>query len=291
MSSTSSASDLTPGARSALAQLVASPIYELIPLASARDHAAALPAGVPVTVTTSVRLGLDATVELAAWLSSRGHDATPHLAARLIRDRAHLLDVLARMRAAGLRKVFVVGGDGEPVGEIADGLSLLRVMNELGDSFDEVGVPAYPEGHAKITDDVLMRDLRAKQRYAQAMTTQMSFNAGAVASWIERIRGEGITLPIHLGIPGALELAKLVAVAARIGVTDTARYLMKQRSLLGQLVQRGPLGADRFLRDLAPTLATPAADVHALHVFTMNQVEQTVGWQRRMLEQLNASDR
>ena len=45
----------------------------------------------------------------------------------------------------------------------------------------------------KIPDNVLMRVLREKQRYAQAMTTQMSFNAGAVASWIERIRGDGIT--------------------------------------------------------------------------------------------------
>ena len=131
------------------------------------------------------------------------------------------------------------------------------------------------------------RDLREKQRYAQAMTTQMSFNAPAVAGWIERIRGEGISLPIHLGIPGALELGKLIAVAARIGVADSARYLMKQRSLLGHLVQRGPLGADQFLRDLAATLAASAVDVQALHVFTMNQVEQTVVWQRQMLAKLH----
>lgn len=269
----------------ALARLVASPIYELIPLANARDHAAALPVAARVTVTTSVRLGLDATLELSAWLSSGGHDVAPHIAARLIRDRAHLVDVVARMRAVGLRKIFVVGGDGDPVGEVADGLSLLRLLDELGHSFDEIGVPAYPEGHPKIPDDVLMRDLRGKQPYAQAMTTQMSFNASAVASWIERIRGEGIMLPIHLGIPGALELGKLIAVAARIGVADSARYLMKQRSLLGHLVQRGPLGADQFLRDLTSTLAVPAV-VQALHVFTMNQVEQTVAWQRRMLAQL-----
>jgi len=269
--------------RRALARLVASPIYELIPLANARDHAAALPVAARVTVTTSVRLGLDATLKLAAWLSSRGHDVAPHIAARLIRDRAHLVDVVARMRATGLRKIFVVGGDGNPVGEVADGLSLLRLLDELGHSFAEIGVPAYPEGHTKIPDDVLMRDLQEKQRYAQAMTTQMSFNAHAVTSWIERIRGAGISLRIHLGIPGALELGKLIAVAARIGVADSGRYLMKQRSLLGHLVQRGPLGADQFLRDLAATPVAPAVDVEALHVFTMNQVEQTVAWQRRML--------
>jgi len=30
--------------------------------------------------------------------------------------------------------------------------------------------------------------------------------------------------------------------------------------------------------------------VRALHVFTMNQVEQTVAWQRRMMEELGESD-
>ena len=283
------AGGLTGDERRVLASLVATPIYELIPLGNARDHAAALPADALVTVTTSERLGLDATLGLAEWLS-RGHEVAPHIAARLIRDRAHLVDVLARMRAAGLRKVFVVGGDGPPVGEIADGLSLLRLLDELGHSFDEIGVPAYPEGHPKIADDVLLRDLREKQRYAQAMTTQMSSNPGAVASWIARIRREGITLPIHLGVPGAVELRRLMTIAARIGVADSTRYLLKHRSLLGHLMQRGSFGADAFLRDLAPTLAAPAADVRALHVFTMNQVEQSVAWQRRMMEELGESD-
>jgi methylenetetrahydrofolate reductase (NADPH) len=289
MPSRSSARGLTAGDRNVLAQLVANPIYELIPLGSARDRAAALPAGAPVTVTTSVRLGLDATLDLSEWLSSHGHDVAPHIAARLFRDRAHAADTLARMRAAGLRRIFVVGGDGEPVGEVADGLSLLRLFAELGHSFDEIGVPAYPEGHVKIPDDVLLRDLREKQRFAQAMTTQMSFNPGAVANWTQRIRGEGITLPIHLGVPGAMELRRLMAVAARIGVVDSARYLMKQRSLLGHLVRRGSFGADQFLRDLAPALAAPGADVRALHLFTMNQVEQTVAWRQRLLESLDES--
>jgi methylenetetrahydrofolate reductase (NADPH) len=287
MPSRSFAEGLTADERRVLARLLAHPAYELIPLPSARDHALALPAGAPVTVTTSVRLGLDATLDLSEWLVSRGHDVAPHVAARLIRDRAHLADILARMLASGLRKIFLVGGDGEPVGDVADGLSLLRLIEELGHSFDEIGVPAYPEGHVKIPDDVLRRDLREKQRYAHAMTTQMSFNPGAVARWIERIRGEGIMLPIHLGIPGAMELRKLMAVAARIGVTDSARYLMKQRSLLGHLVRRGSFGADRFLHDLTPALARPGSDVRALHLFTMNQVEQTVAWQQRAMESVD----
>jgi methylenetetrahydrofolate reductase (NADPH) len=233
-----------------------------------------------------VRLGLEKQLSLSEWLASRGDDVAPHLAARLIRDRAHLADVLERMRAGGIRKVFVVGGDGPPVGEVSDGLTLLRLIVELGHSFDGIGVPAYPEGHLKILDDVLLRDLREKQQYVQWMTTQMSFNPSAVASWIERVRSEGVTLPIHLGIPGAVELGRLMRIATRIGVADSTRYLMKHRSLLGHLVQRGSFGPDEFLRDLAPTLADPRANVRALHVFTMNQVDATLAWQQRMLARL-----
>jgi methylenetetrahydrofolate reductase (NADPH) len=272
----------------AVARLVGDPIYELIPLSTARDDAAALPRHARVTITTSSRLGLDATLSLAEWLVTRGHDASPHIAARLVRDRAHVRDVVARLQSGHIRKVFVVGGDSAAVGEIKDGLALIREMHEIGHHFDEIGVPAYPEGHPTIPDDALRRDLREKQPLVQAMTTQMSFNPRAVAEWIARVRHEGIALPIHLGIPGALGLRKLTAVAARIGVADSARYLMKNRGLLGHLAQLGSFGPDALLRDLAATLADPRADVRALHVFTMNQVAAIVSWQRKMLHELSS---
>ena len=60
----------------------------------------------------------------------------------------------------------------------------------------------------------------------------------------------------------------------------------KQRSLLGHLLHRASFGADALLRDLASALADPRAQVRALHVFTMNRVEQTLVWQRRMLKEL-----
>jgi methylenetetrahydrofolate reductase (NADPH) len=280
---------LSADERAALARLVASPVFELIPLDRAREAAAALPSGASVTVTVSVRLSLDATLGLAEWLSSRGHDVAPHLAARMIRDRAHLADVLERMRIAGIGKVFVVGGDGAPTGDLTDGLALIRAIRSADHAFDEIGVPAYPEGHVKIPSEVLLRDLQDKQPCVHLMTTQMSFNPGAVADWIEHVRGEAVTLPIHLGIPGAVEMRKLMNIATRIGVADSTRYLLKHRSLLGHLVQGGSFGPDVFLRDLAPTLAHPRADVRALHVFTMNQVEATLVWQRRMLEELGES--
>jgi methylenetetrahydrofolate reductase (NADPH) len=274
---------LTDAQRAALVRLVAEAKYELIPLRNALDRAEALPAGAAVTVTASPSHGIEATLELAEALAARGHDAIPHLSAHMIRDRSHLAELLERAREGGIRKAFVVGGDARDRGEFHDGVQLLQAIDELGHPFTEIGVPSYPEGHPDITDDVLLAALREKQRYAQAMTTQMCFDPAAVATWLTRMRAEGITLPLHLGVPGVAELTKLMTISARIGVAGSARYLKKNKKMVGHLMKRGSFGPDAFLEGMASTLADPAAGIHALHVFTFNQVADTAAWQKAML--------
>ncbi len=272
--------------RDALLALIANPIYELVPVAGLEEAAAELPARARVTVTTSPRLGVGATLDAAELLAAHGLAVTPHLAARSIRDRAHVADVVARLRTTGIRSVFVVGGDGDPVGEFRDGLALLQALAALGEWFDAIGVPSYPEGHPRIPERVLLDDLRAKQRFARSMTTQMSFNPDAVAAWIARVRADGISLPIHLGVPGVLRVTRLTKIGARIGVADSMRYLLKNTGLLGQLVKGGSFAPDGLLAGLASTLANREANVRALHVFTMNQVAETMAWRRAMMDEL-----
>ena len=271
-----------------LKRLVAEPRFELIPLKTALEKAEALPAGSAVTVTASPSHGIEATFELAEAVSAMGHEVTPHLSAHMIRDVAHLSDLLSRARDGGFRSAFVVGGDARDKGEFHDGLMLLRAIHDLGNPFEVIGVPAYPEGHTDIPDDTLARALRDKQVLAQHVSTQMCFNPGAVATWVARIRRDGITLPIHLGTPGVAELTKLMTIAARIGVADSARYLKKNKTMVGQLMKGGSFGPDTFLRSLASTLGDPSADVRTLHIFTFNQVEATVAWQARMLAELDS---
>jgi len=281
------AGGLTEEQRVALKRLVAQPRFELIPLRTALERAEALPSAAAVTVTASPSHGIEATFDLAEAVAARGHEVTPHLSAHMIRDRAHLDELLARVREAGFRSGFVVGGDARDRGEFHDGLSLLRAIHEAGNPFETIGVPAYPEGHGDIPDDVLSTTLRDKQPLVQHVSTQMSFDPGAVTSWIARIRREGITLPIHLGVPGVAELTKLMTIAARIGVADSARYLKKNKRMVGHLMKGGSFGPDGFLRALAPALADPTADIRMLHIFTFNQVAATTAWQAQMLAELD----
>ena len=272
--------------RAALRALVAMPKFELIPLSNAMEHAAELPAGATVTVTASPGKGLEATVELCERLAADGHTPIPHLSAHMVRDAVHLHDLLQRCQEAGLRRAFVVGGDAKDPGAYHDGLALLRGIDEAGRPFDEIGVPAYPEGHADITDARLLEVLLEKQRYASYMATQMCFNPEAIVAWIGAMRAAGVTLSVNLGTPGVAELKKLMTISTKIGIADSARYLRKNRRMVGHLLSPGKFGPDALLEGMADVFCDPRADVVALHLFTFNQVAATVEWQQRMLAEL-----
>lgn len=278
---------LGASARSAIGRVLSDPTFELIPLKSVHDQARFLPAGATVSVTASPAKGIEATLDLAEALERRGFRAIPHLSARMIRDRAHLVDVLARLRDVQIDRAFVVGGDAEDPGEFLDGLSLLRAMAEVGGGPAEVGVPCYPQGHAVIPQAALLQALRDKAGFAAYMTTQLCFDSVAIGTFIAARRAEGISLPVKIGIPGVAEIPKLLSISARIGVKDTRRFLTKNVRFVGELVTSGGLYRPTgLLEKLAPVIADPAADVIDLHVYTFNQVESTEGWRRDYLAAL-----
>lgn len=280
--------NLTEDQAAALRTLVAAPKFELIPLSNAVEKVVELPPASIVTVTASPSHGIEATLELSETLAAHGHTPVPHLSAHMISDRGHLLDVLDRCADGGLMRTFVVGGDSKDKGEFHDGLALLRAIDEAGHPFNEIGVPAYPEGHTDISSARLLEVLLEKQRYASYMTTQMCFNPGAIVEWIGAMRSAGVTLPVHLGTPGVAELTKLITISARIGIADSARYLKKNRKMVGSLLTPGKFGPDALLVGMAEAFTDPSAKVEALHMFTFNQVGATVEWQQRMLADLTA---
>ncbi|MBI2762469.1 MAG: methylenetetrahydrofolate reductase [Chloroflexi bacterium] len=283
-------SGLSVEARTALTGILEAPTFELIPLKNVHDQAAFLPAGATVSVTASPAKGIEATLDLAAGLETRGFRAIPHLSARMIRDRAHLVDVLARLRAARLNRAFVVGGDAENPGEFLDGLSLLRAMADLGDAPSDIGIPCYPQGHAVIPPPALLQALRDKAPFASYMTTQLCFDPVAIHAFIAARRADGLVLPVKIGIPGVAEIPKLLSISARIGVKDTGRFLSKNARFVGELLTAGgiyrPTG---LLEKLAPVIVDPSAAVIDLHVYTFNQVESTESWRREFLSALGSA--
>lgn len=262
------------------------PKFELLPLKSVYDQIEFLPDGAIVSVTASPQKGQQATIDFAIELSELGFDPVPHLSAHLMTDRRELAGILERLECAGIRKAFVVGGDGEQGGDFADGLALLTTMAQLGNGLSEIGVPGYPEGHHVADDDTMSRALDEKIPYASYVTSQMCFVPDAIADWIHGLRRTGAGLGIYIGLPGVAELTKLLALSLRIGVGPSAGFLAKNKGLAGRLVRPGGYSPDQLVVGLAPLLADPVANILGFHLYTFNRVEATERWRQDMLEAL-----
>lgn len=267
----------------ALARALAGASYEVLPLRSAEERVLAhVPREVALTVTTTAARGLDATIDLAVRLHGAGYRAAPHVAARLVRDEAHLADLVARLRQAGVDDVFVIGGDApEPAGCYPDALSLLEALDRAGRPFASVGIAGYPEGHGRIGDELIAHALERKAPHATHVVTQMCFDAGATRRW-----ARGTVLPVRVGVPGPVARTKLIRISAGLGLGQSARFLAKQQNLVWRFLLPGGYRPDRLLGKLAPEFAQPGGTLAGLHVFTFNELAATEAWRQGWLARL-----
>jgi methylenetetrahydrofolate reductase (NADPH) len=274
-------------AAGALADLLEQPRFELLPTATAVESLAAhVPAGRLITVTASPGRGLDATLDAAVELAGLGYEVVPHLAARMVTDASHLAEIVDRLREAGIHRVFVPSGDATEPGAYHDAVALLQALDEMGSPFSSVGITGYPESHPTISDDLTVQAMWDKRRYATEMVSNLAFDPQVVETWLARVRHRGVTLPVWLGVPGQVDPARLLAVATRIGVGDSTRFLLKQPGTVARLLAPKGFDPERFLRRLAPTLARDESVVAGLHFFTFNQFAATEAWRARLLAQL-----
>jgi len=237
-------------------------------------------------VTASPSKGLEPTLDLAERLTGHGYVAVPHLAARMVRDRAELIEISERLTGKGITRVFVPGGDADPPGAYPDALSMLEDLAEIGHPFTQVGITGYPESHPTIHDDLTIQSMWDKRRYATHVVSNLTFDPSVLSAWVKRMRARGITLPILLGVPGPVDRAKLISMAGKIGVGESTRFLVKHKGTFARLAAPGGFTGEKFLQRCAADLAPPELGVEGVHVFTFNQVAETETWRRELLEQL-----
>ncbi len=267
------------------APLLEHPRYEVFPADSVEDAVAQwIPAAMTVTVTASPAKGLDATLALTERLAGRGYHMVPHLSARLVRDDAHLADIVARLLACGVDDVFVPAGDADPpAGRFDSALSLLERLAEMGRPFARCGITGYPETHPRIGDDITIQAMWDKRKLATYIVSNLCFDPATVRRWIGRVRARGITLPLYVGLAGPVERARLVRMAAKAGASESARFLAGHLEWFVRFGTPGGYSPERLLGRLGPALAAPAAGVEGLHLFTFNQVQQTEQWRQALL--------
>jgi methylenetetrahydrofolate reductase (NADPH) len=279
-----------PGAsgRPALADLLKRPRYEVFPVDGIADAVVAhVPTDVKIAITSSPTRGIDATLRLCEQLSGSGFAVAPHLAARAVRDERHLQEILERLDAIGIRDAFVIAGDlKEPAGKFSGAVALLAAMADLGHGLAEVGISGYPESHPFISDETTIQVMFDKEPFATYIVSQLCLDARVIAWWIGAVRARGVRLPIHIGIAGPIASRKLLRIATRIGVGESARFLRGRGGLVTRLFLRGRYGPYSLIERLAPAAADPANGVAGFHVYTFNEVATTETWRRELLKRL-----
>jgi methylenetetrahydrofolate reductase (NADH) len=278
------------GGLARVAPLLARPRYEVFPAKSTEETVLEwVPTDLTVTVTASPAKGLDPTLDLTERLTARGYHVVPHVSARLVRDDAHLADIVARLTACGVDDVFVPAGDADPpAGRFDSALALLDRLAEMGRPFARVGVTGYPESHPRIGDDITIQAMWDKRHHAAYLVSNLCFDPATLRHWIRRVRTRGVTMPMFIGIAGPVDRARLLRMASKAGVAESARFLTGHTEWLLRLGTPTGYNPGRLLERTGATLADPASAVEGLHVFTFNQVRQTEQWRRSQLDRIAA---
>ncbi len=279
------ATSMPVGQAATVAELLTRSRYEVIPLAGAEEQVLEhVPRDVTLTVTASPVKGLDHTLDLVARLAGHGYPVVPHLSARLVVDRTHLTELIARLTELGVHDVFVVAGDADrPAGAFEGASALLDAMNEVGHPFDQIGITGYPESHPLIDDETTIASMFEKARHATYIASQICFDSRVTVGWIDNVWARGTRLPILVGIPGIVPRGKLVRVSTRIGIGESLRYVRKHGDFAARFLRPGGFSPDRLIEGLAPALVDPERKIAGFHIFTFNDLADTEAWRQRRL--------
>ena len=240
----------------------------------ARVYVAALPNGTP-----------DRQIEVCAQVRKLGLVPVPHIVARNIDDRASLDQLLGRLsREAGVDRALVLGGDrNTPAGEYHSSLQLIESGLLQQHGIRKIGIACYPEGHPRIPDDVLDKALLDKVAAARTagleliLISQVCFDSGPIVDFLRRIRAQGVTERIRVGVAGPATRKTLIKYALICGVGASLRALQERQSLTRNLLSEET--PEKLIRDLEGAVAAePELNIWGIHFFTFASLKSTIYW-------------
>ncbi len=251
------------------------------------DFRALLPAGTRVYIAHIDGTPIEDMVATAKRLNAEGFPVMPHFPARIIKDKATLLDWVARYKGeADVKQGLLLGGGiPQPVGDFDNSMQLIE--SGAFDGFDRLHVAGHPEGNKDIdpdgSDRAVMEAARWKSAFSErtdakmAMATQFCFEAGPVIEWVNRLRAEGVNLPVHIGVAGPAKLQTLIKFAIACGVGPSLRVLQKRAMDVTKLLL--PYEPTDFVSELAAhKAANPDFGIEQVHFFPLGGIKTNAQW-------------
>jgi len=264
---------------------------EVMPRTAAKveDFKAILAPGTRVYVAHIEGTPIEEMVTTAKRLSEDGFDVMPHFPARIIKDETVLLDWINRYQGeAGIdQALLLAGGVDQPHGDFHSSMQLLETGLFDQHGFKRLHVAGHPEGNKDIdpdgSDKNVMNALRWKEDFAKrtdaqmALATQFCFEAQPVIEWADRLKAEGFSLPIHIGVAGPAKLQTMIKFAIACGVGPSLRVLQKRAKDATKLLL--PFNPDEFVTDLAfHKAANPDFNITHVHFFPLGGIGKSAEW-------------
>ena len=279
-----------PTRGAALDALIADFSIEVMPRTAAKiaDFRDLLPAGTRVYLAHVDGTDFAEMKAAARRLAGEGFAVMAHFPARGIADRAELEARIAAYAEVGVAQALVIaGGIDTPRGAYGEALELLRTGLFDTYGFTDLHVAGHPEGNRDIDpaggDRIALAALAAKAAFARetdarmAIATQFCFETAPVIAWAERLRGAGITLPVHLGVAGPAKLQTLIRFAMTCGVGPSLRVLQRRAADLTKLMV--PFEPTDFLAELAAHKAQdPSFPIERIHFFPLGGITATTDY-------------
>lgn len=248
-----------------------------------------LPTGTRVYIAHIEGTPIEDMVATAKRLANEGYPVMPHFPARIIKDQATLADWIARYQGeAGVEQALLLaGGVSNPHGDYHCSMQLLETGEFDKAGFKRLHVAGHPEGNKDIdpdgSDKNVIDALRWKQKFSEttdaemALATQFCFDAGPVIAWADRLKSEGIDLPIHIGVAGPAKLQTLIKFAIACGVGPSLKVLQKRAMDVSKLLL--PYEPDEFIGQLAAHAAkTPDFNIQKVHFFPLGGIKTNANW-------------
>lgn len=240
----------------------------------ARVYVAALPKGTP-----------DRQIGFCAQVRELGPIPVPHIFARNIENRDTLDQLLGRLsREAGVDRALILGGDRDtPACECHCSLQLIESGLREKNGLMKIAIGCYPESHPRISDEVLDEALIAKVQAARMagleliLIGQVCFDSVPIVAYLRKIRAQGVTERIRVGVACLASRKTLVKCALICGVGASLRTLHERQSLARILLLENT--PEILIRDLEDAVeAEPELNIWGIHLFTFASPTSTINW-------------
>lgn len=257
-----------------------------------KDFKTILPKNTNVYLAHLEGTSFESMVETASKLQNLEFNVVPHFPARLVQNKKTLEEWIKKYVDAGVNKALVLAGSPtKAVGDFESSMDLLSTGLYEKYRFKEIFCAGHPEGNKDIdpkgTDKNLIAALKWKNNFFMqtktewSLTTQFCFELAPIKIWENRLREEGIKVPINIGVAGPAKLQTMIKYAIMCGVGPSIKVLEKRAKDLTKLLL--PYSPDKLLTELSDyKQKNKNSNVRSIHFFPLGGIEKTTDFISRL---------